>query len=81
MKNYWRYGGFKIFNNKYFEYQFEGKGFSKSWIEFVLTWRTKCDHAGPNFIFSLLDLFWINLSFYDTRHWDYENNCWQKYED
>jgi hypothetical protein len=62
MKNYWKYGGFKIFKNKYFEYQVEGKGFSKSWFEFILTWRYKCDHAGPNLVFSLLDLFFADFA-------------------
>lgn len=36
------------------------------------------DHAGLMFEFGLLG-FSIEFNFYDTRHWDYDNNCWKKY--
>lgn len=80
MSNSLTYGTVKLSNNKYFEYQFEGSGFSKSWFELEAKWTRKSDHAGLWFSFSLFDLFWINFNISDNRHWDYENDCWKKYE-
>lgn len=37
------------------------------------------DHAGMMVEVSFLRHFFI-INFYDSRHWDYENNCWEKYE-
>ena len=38
------------------------------------------DHAGIMFEFGIFG-YNLMLSFYDTRHWDYENNCWYVYEE
>lgn len=38
---------------------------------------TGVDHAGLFVDFTILGLSVI-LNLYDTRHWDYENNCWEK---
>ena len=53
-----------------------------SWINLLLDWSRKEDHAGLKVKVSLL---WISFAFeiYDRRHWNYEANCWQedaKYE-
>jgi|ERR1035437_7331263 hypothetical protein len=37
------------------------------------------DHAGWSFEMGLLGGMFA-LSYYDTRHWDHENNCWEKYD-
>ena len=45
-------------------------------IGFTFDFTTRQDHAG----FSLeIELFgWsIEYRFYDNRHWDYENGCWE----
>jgi hypothetical protein len=45
-------------------------------IGFAFDFTMRQDHAG----FSLeIELFgWsIEYSFYDNRHWDYENGCWE----
>lgn len=45
-------------------------------IGFTFDFTTREDHAG----FSLeIELFgWsIEYRFYDNRHWDYENGCWE----
>lgn len=36
--------------------------------------KLKSDHAGIYIDISLLGLC-LSFSFYDTRHWDYDNNC------
>jgi hypothetical protein len=41
---------------------------------------TEKDHAGWNFEIGLFGGIFV-LSYYDTRHWDYENNCWEVYND
>lgn len=67
---------------KSFEYQFEGPSFMKDDVfEFKLAWTRKQDHAGPEFTFGIHRLFWCNLHIYDRRHWNYETNSWQTYEE
>lgn len=67
---------------KSFEYQFEGPSFMKDDLfEFKLAWDRNKDHAGPEFVFGIHRLFWINLRIYDHRHWNYETNSWQVYEE
>lgn len=36
------------------------------------------DHAGFNATFKLLGLE-VEYTYYDTRHWDYDNNKWEEY--
>ena len=38
------------------------------------------DHAGVSLWLGLSG-FDVGLHFYDTRHWDYENNRWEVYEE
>lgn len=46
-------------------------------LEFSI--KRKCDHAGMFLIIGFLT-YAIHVSIYDSRHWDYENNCWMKYD-
>lgn len=46
-------------------------------IEFKVSFHS--DHAGIQFTGGLLG-YEVELHFYDTRHWDYENNCWTTYD-
>jgi len=39
----------------------------------------RVSHAGASFEIGALG-YWLNISLYDSRHWDYDNNTWQKYE-
>lgn len=48
-------------------------------LDIDFTFNTKCDHAGLNIVLGILG-YGIHFSVYDTRHWDYENNCWKTYE-
>jgi hypothetical protein len=46
------------------------------WFKFSI----KEDHAGLNFDFGILG--WnVKFLIYDNRHWDYENDCWETYEE
>lgn len=38
------------------------------------------DHAGPEVEIGAFG-YSMSLKIYDTRHWDYENNCWEEYHD
>ena len=48
-------------------------------INFEFRWSTRCDHAGLNLAVGLFG-YNIDMSFVDTRHWDRDNNCWEKYD-
>jgi hypothetical protein len=40
----------------------------------LLTWH--CDHAGARFELTLFGVC-LSIELYDTRHWDYDHNCWE----
>lgn len=44
------------------------------WFIFKLATRSKQDHPGFIFTFSLLKLFEFEIHFYDGRHWNYKEN-------
>lgn len=50
-----------------------------SLLSFDVSLTRKCDHAGFEFNFNLLWLL-VHITIYDTRHWDYENEDWYKYD-
>ena len=69
-----KWGRFFKIPNKFWELQLA------KWphVDFKISLRysSKCDHAGLHFEI----YFWkINFTFqiYDSRHWDYENKCWE----
>lgn len=45
-------------------------------VEFDLTVTANCDHAGINVLLGLLG-YTVEMHWYDTRHWDYENQTWE----
>lgn len=47
-------------------------------FELRIEWKTA--HAGVSLWFGLLG-FDVGLHLHDTRHWDYENNRWEVYEE
>jgi hypothetical protein len=50
-------------------------------LDFSLdTHLTGQHHAGIEFQIELIGLF-LDIKFYDNRHWDYENNTWEVYEE
>ena len=48
-------------------------------IDAELRLTFKDDHAGLLVLFGLFG-YALEISIYDTRHWDYENNCWEIYD-
>ena len=38
--------------------------------------RHRVSHAGLSLEIGLLG-YCLNFDLYDSRHWDYENNCWE----
>jgi hypothetical protein len=75
------WGNLPLSKYKSLEYQLEGKSFASDdpIVLFKYNRTKKQDHAGANISFGLLRLFWFNISVYDHRHWDDENNCWENY--
>lgn len=64
------------FKHKYWEVQIL-KNDNLLRIEFG--WTVRQDHAGCNLELGLFG-YEIHFTFYDSRHWDYENNCWTAYD-
>jgi hypothetical protein len=48
-------------------------------FKFDIEFTSKTDHAGFRFNFQLFSLIEFVFSIQDNRHWDYDNNCWEKY--
>lgn len=45
-------------------------------IDFTISYTMRQDHAGFETFIGLLG--WsVEFRFYDSRHWDYENICWE----
>ena len=66
---------FKLSRYKGFEIQFEFlTRLSSEWLRLNLETRSKTDHPGIYFELTLLKLFSLIFNFYDSRHWDYDNN-------
>jgi len=77
----WKLGNITLSTNKSFEYQFEflkdAINFTKDTpFEFRLRFNRKTDHAGVCFTFGIFYIFWVNLKFYDHRHWNYDEDRW-----
>lgn len=72
---------FKISKHKSLEFQVDGRDGPGDWFIFNLSTHSRCDHGGVRFEFSLLRLFYLGISFYDHRHWDYENDQYVDYSD
>jgi hypothetical protein len=45
---------------------------------FAFDFSIRQDHAGFGFDISIFG-WGIDYRFYDDRHWDYENGCWEEY--
>ena len=65
--------------NKYFELQLEFEKEFYSWFYFNIAWTRKVDHAGFMMVIEFLHLN-FNFEIYDSRHWDDDNDCWEKYK-
>ncbi len=45
-------------------------------VSINLNWTIRCDHAGLDIELGLFG-YAVHFNFYDNRHWDYKNNCWE----
>lgn len=63
------------FKNKYWEVQVIQ---NDNLLRFEFGITTMQDHAGCNLELGLFG-YEIHFTFYDSRHWDSENECWMKY--
>jgi hypothetical protein len=65
---------------KYKFLEFEIYKYSDDLIRIQIEAMFKCqDHGGCSLEFTLFGYGTI-LRLYDSRHWDYDNNCWVKYD-
>lgn len=74
MKGYqegWKIGKYKAFEIEIF---WGENHWNSSWFTLKLESREKCDHPGFFFELSLLRLFSFSFSFYDGRHWNWDQN-------
>ena len=65
-------GGRTPFKHKFWELQTLK---SDDIISFDLRVSARCDHAGIDLWMGLLG-YSINIKFYDSRHWDHNNDSW-----
>lgn len=77
-----RWQNIKVFHkaitkNKSIELQFMK---TNDIIGFVFSFTTRRDHAGLNTNLALFG-YSIQFNFYDHRHWNYETNKWETYDE
>lgn len=67
----------QVFEHKFIEIEYtRNNEFIGCWFN----WSCRQSHAGISFGLSLLS-FGIYFTFEDVRHWNCDNNCWEKYDD
>jgi hypothetical protein len=74
-KNLWHTHG-SITKHKHWEFEFIRHAYSL--FEVHIGYSIRQDHAGLKLHFALLG-YSIDLSIYDGRHWNTENDCWEIY--
>ena len=65
------------FKNKFIELEVY-KDYSILSVNF--NWTIRQSHAGLDVEAGLFG-YCLHFNFYDCRHWDYENNCYETYKD
>ena len=65
-----------IIKHKYLELEFYK---DSSLLSVSFYWTIRQSHAGLDIELGLLG-YCVHSMIYDNRHWDYDNNCWQKYD-
>ncbi len=69
----WSTAGKTPFPHKYWDFDFSR---SPDIISFEFSWKVRTDHAGVNVEIGLFG-YSADFTFYDDRHWDNENNCYE----
>lgn len=80
MKDFSWHGRFLNFQYKFWELLFTWAN-PGDWCKYFglqITWTRHTDHAGFNFMFSLMR-FSVEFTIYDNRHWDHDKNKWEPY--
>lgn len=80
IKPYWKNLGsrsFSLSKNKSLEVQ--ATIWTTALFGIDIDWRSRQDHAGLFISLSFM-MFEFYINVYDGRHWDHENNCWEKYD-
>ena len=67
----------EISKNKYLEIS-SCCDYPHNYFDLEISWNKKQDHAGFNFMLNILK-FSFEFNIVDTRHWDYDNDCWEEY--
>ena len=69
----------KLLEWKHFEWQTDYFGWT-TLIDFRLDlFPVGCDHASVGFSLTILG-FMVDAKIYDSRHWDYDEGTWEKYD-
>ena len=83
--NPWYKENFKnLFNRfgviaKHKTWEFEVCRYARDILNIHLQWTVHQDHAGPSVELFLLG-YGMSFMIYDTRHWNYDRNTWEVYE-
>ena len=75
-KNYWSKTWSTPFKHKSIELELHT---TSEIVGFNFLWTIRRDHAGVNIQLALIG-YNLHFNFYDSRHWDYDNNRWENYE-
>jgi len=67
----------RITKNKSWELQIANM--ADTIFNLTISWTHKCDHAGFRFNLEIYK-FMFEFNLYDNRHWDYDNNDYEKYD-
>lgn len=70
---------FVLSAHKNFEIQFDWRTPEIDLFRIDFQIRRKGDHAGAHLFFSLFEICYLTLMFYDSRHWNYEEDRWCEY--
>ena len=63
------------FKNKFIELEFI-RDFTL--VSFMVNWTIRQSHAGLDLEFGLFG-YCVHVTFYDSRHWDSENSCYETF--
>lgn len=69
-----------LYKTKYIELESKVEKESVAMFDFHLSFTRKQDHAGFQVNLELFELIFLWFSIYDNRHWNYERNDWQVYD-
>jgi hypothetical protein len=68
-----------VFGNKYFYIGYHKSDLSIIGISFDIS-PIRRNHAGVSLTLSIFGRF-LEMEFYDNRHWNSKQNCWEEKED